>query len=120
MLHEACMNGKLNVAQYLVEQCLVNVNVKNCRGAPALHEAVKMGRLDIVQLLTGLRKADVNVTEHCGRTAMHWACAMGKLDMVQYLLEQCSTNANAHTGVSSRIYSGRDLYFCSMRSEDVV
>lgn len=54
-LHVAAINNHLNVVQYLVEDCKVNINLKELRrGRTILHLAVEKKNLDLVRYLLNL------------------------------------------------------------------
>ena len=97
-LHNACTNGHLNIAQYLIREEHCNPSCENNNGDTPLHFACEHGNLNIAQYL--IRE------EHCnpsckgnGSTPLHYACSNGHLNIAQYLIreEHCNPSCENNT-----------------------
>ena len=87
-LQYACKYGHVDIAKYLLEQDLVNVNhAKEREGWTALHAACRNNQLPIVELLVEIGDADVDKVTYEGWTALHLACRKGNLAVAKYLLQ---------------------------------
>jgi ankyrin repeat protein len=112
-LHLAAEYGHLNIVQYFIEECHIDVNTKRNSGWTALHFASLQGHMDIVQYLVHDCQADVNVQRNTDQvTPLFTAIAAGHLDIVQYYIEDC------HVDLDIRVKNGiTALYFASCRGQ---
>ena len=95
-LHIACLNGKLDIVQFLISQANANINSLTRDGYNALHCACKGGDLEIVQYLIrvcGANKEE-KTQDYYQNTPLHIACKNGHLPIVQYLIEREGANPN--------------------------
>jgi len=83
----ACLYGKLNVVQLLVQQG-IDVNVGDNHGSTGFHWACRCGKLNVVQFLVQQAGIDMNLVDTNGRTGFHFACLNGKLNVVKFLLQR--------------------------------
>lgn len=86
-LHQACINGNLNLVKRLVESGH-SVNVRDYAGWTPLHEACNYGFYDIVEYLldSGAYINDPGGPDCKGITALHDASSCGNLDVIQLLV----------------------------------
>lgn len=88
-LHQACINGNINLVRRLIEQGHA-INVRDNAGWLPLHEACNYGHKEIVELLLD-RNAAINDKggERCdGTTPLHDACGNGNLEIIELLIER--------------------------------
>lgn len=113
----ACRNGHLEVVEFLVEFCcvnleqtgLVNFEGENIEGAPPLWCASAAGHLKIVKYLVS-KGANVNSTTKSNSTALRAACFDGHVDIVKFLVENSAdieiANRHGHTCLMIACYKG--------------
>jgi ankyrin repeat protein len=77
----------LQVVQYLVEQCRVDMNTVNINGDTPLHIVCRYGKLPVVQYLE-TAGANIQALNINGHTPLHAARESGKLAVVRYLVEK--------------------------------
>ncbi|GMF57656.1 unnamed protein product [Phytophthora fragariaefolia] len=99
VLMEVVENGHLEVAQFLVEDCNADVNLKVDEGGTALMMAACEGHLDVVRFLVEECNADINAKNDGGLTALMMAIGEGRLDVVRYLAKECDSDANAKANI---------------------
>lgn len=97
-LHYAAKGPRIELVHYLIEECLVNVNVKNDFGATPCHWAAEEDRDEAIYVLYQ-NCADVNAKNDAGDTPLHCACSFGSVHAVAAL---CAIGAN----VNAKNYAG--------------
>lgn len=95
-LHMAAIYGSTEAAAILINNPLIDVNVKTTdTGTTVLQYAAANAPLALVKLLVESNKGiDINATAADGATALQGAAAAGKTDVVEYLI---SKKAQANT-----------------------
>ena len=83
-LHYAAKNGLDGVAEFLINDCKVDVNLVNKMGNSPLHVAVLNRRMSIVQMLVQA-KVDVLIENKEGFNCLQHAQKMEQLLMCEYL-----------------------------------
>ena len=84
-LHNACQNGHLNIAQYLINEQHCDPMTKNKYSETPLHYACQNGHLNIAQYLINEQHCDPMIKDSLGQTPLH--CA-GHLNIAQYLINE--------------------------------
>ena len=82
----AADKGHLNICQYLVSECGVDIDAANSHGYTALHCAAAKGHWDVVQYLAK-SNADGMALCHPGDTALHRAVMFHRVGTANLLLE---------------------------------
>ncbi|GAB6025340.1 hypothetical protein CHUAL_010750 [Chamberlinius hualienensis] len=84
-LHFASLNKEMDIFDYLVKNCDLNVDGKGCFCSP-LHIMAEYGHIDKIDHC--IEKYGANIYENSvdGRNALHFAAANGQLDTVNYLI----------------------------------
>ena len=87
-LHHAMINGaKIDMIQYLLQQCQVNVNARDKRKQTALHLAAKYNKeKDIIVILINYG-ADTNAKDVDDRAPLHLAASNGSHTVLVVLIE---------------------------------
>ena len=89
VLHKACCEGKLELAQFLVDNYPDMLTIRDKTGqSPFLHTGFS-GSVELMEYLIS-RGCDVYDKDSSGRTVLHNACGEGKLELVQYLVDNYS------------------------------
>ncbi|GFV15640.1 ankyrin-3, partial [Trichonephila clavipes] len=83
-LHLAAQDGKLDIAQYLVDEKGANINAATNRGLTPLHLAARNGHSEIVKYFVD-KGADLTVKNTDGRTPKDLATEKGYTDIVRFL-----------------------------------
>ena len=112
LLTIACFHGRLNVVEYLVENCQVDVNQHEISGRTPLLAACDSGQLEVVMyLLNNVRQLDIDAIDdyrnnalhhvimkykNSGWTRLHRACWEGNVTEVERLL-YCEDDINEQT-----------------------
>lgn len=73
-LHHAAWDGDIKVLQGIINQPLMDLNIKDEKGYTALHVAVKAGNVDAIRALKAAG-ADLTIQDKKGRTPLQWAQA---------------------------------------------
>jgi ankyrin repeat protein len=94
-LHWACMYGKLEAVQILVERGYGTVDAENRDGDTPLHFACFHGRLPVVQYMVTMTGAYIHAVNAKGNTPLHLASKHGCTPVVRYLVEMCHADVNA-------------------------
>ncbi|XP_062573887.1 serine/threonine-protein phosphatase 6 regulatory ankyrin repeat subunit B-like [Saccostrea cucullata] len=89
VLHQCCVNGKIDMCEYLVNTYPHLIDVKDNYGENALHAAAWCGNIELLNFLLG-KDLDIKTTSNDGRTVLHICCMNGKLDMCKHLTENYS------------------------------
>ena len=84
VLHMACKQGHLDVVQFLLEETLMDVNVRNQLSETPLHIACAYDQLDVVNMLFDIagNQIDVIASNLQGYNALHLACQYGSVDLI--------------------------------------
>ena len=88
----ACINGHLNIAQYLIREEHCNPSCENNDGKTPLHYACINGRLNIAQYLIREEHCNPSCEDNVDTTPLHYACLQGHAHIVQYLLSTGRVN----------------------------
>ncbi|VDM16744.1 unnamed protein product [Hydatigera taeniaeformis] len=119
ILISACRNGKLEIVQYLVDECgadmeqvgTVHFDGEAVEGVTPLWCAAAANYLEIVRFLVE-RGADVNRTTITNSTALRAACFDGHEAIVRYLVEQGANvetpNRHEHTCLMIACFRGHE------------
>ena len=95
LLHSACVSGKLDIVQFLVEEMICDINCKNKIGNTPLHIAIEWGSVDIVEYL--LKKGClINQTNELGQTPLYISVLHERKDILTSLLSM-NVDVNAVT-----------------------
>jgi len=110
MLIVAIRDKSLKVADLLVANKQIDVNLTNKSGENPLMMASIEGELPLVETLVIKNKADVNKT---GWTPLHYACTTGRLSVAEFLVSKgAKVNALSQsetTPLMMAVGSGNDL-----------
>ncbi len=102
-LHIAALNGRKNVAEFLVSN-QADVDALDERGETPLHLAASEGHKDVVELLLA-SNADVNAWDRDGWTPLHFAASKGYKDVAELLLaSKADVNAKDNAGGTCRLH----------------
>ena len=101
LLHCASLLGHLDVAQFLVNDCHVDINSKDNDSHTPLFIAAHEGQVSLLQFLTS-RGADLHRKDILGREPLHYASQNGHLNCVKALVKEysCDVNVADKTGVT--------------------
>ena len=94
-LHEAALNGHLDVVNFLVDELRVPVDtalVLDCCKRTPLHHAARHGHTAVVKRLLQARM-DPNALDNTGRTPLLLALHFGRFDTAEFLVENCPHQA---------------------------
>ncbi|ETP27784.1 serine/threonine protein kinase [Phytophthora nicotianae P10297] len=90
----AAAHGEIEIFQYLVEKCSVDVNVPSLNGCTVLMIAAEKGRIEIVQYLVERCRVNINGRSSRG-TALLLAAENGEIETVRYLAEKSCLGVKA-------------------------
>lgn len=101
LLHFAAACGHLEAVQALVEQKLVEVNVKNSHGETPLLCACRAGQARIAAAFVTRYKADATIVADSGESPLHWLISMqGDLQAFTEVLMRQGADIDACTNRS--------------------
>ena len=99
VLHVAAFLGDLQVVQYLIDKC--GVDLMSCRdedGDTLLHYAAQIGQLSVLRYLIKEKQCDPMCGGRDGRTVLHVAASHSHLQVVQYLIDECGVDPKSCWG----------------------
>ena len=119
LLHLACQNGHLNIAQYLISELQCNpASYTTTWKRTLLHYACSGGQIEIARYLINDCHCDPSCTDNSGDTPLHMACncLYGRIEIVRYLINDC------HCDPSCIGYRGRTPlhYACEHKKSTLV
>jgi len=83
-LHHAAFWGHTSTVKFLINECKLDLNVRDCHGDTALHDAVKYDHPAVVKVLVE-SKADVSVKNKDGKDVLGVAVEFGNQGVVAIL-----------------------------------
>lgn len=92
-LHEAMRQGNLEIAKFVVEYAIVNLNLIDRRGRTALHYGVESGNLELVKYLTERVSLSPLQSDLEGETPLETAIRLEKQEIVDYFERSMGCNA---------------------------
>jgi len=93
----AAGEGQLEVCQYLVDTCGVDVHGihgKAKRRRHPLHWAARNGRIDVCEWLVFTKDTDPDVPTEDGSTGLHYACMTGQFDVCIWFVDVAKCDIN--------------------------
>ena len=97
-LHYACYNGKLDVVQYLITECICDPMYTDSNGFTPLHYACYNGKLDVVQYLITECNCDPMCKTLSFNSSLDIACSCSQYDVVEYILTNCNVDSSFNSG----------------------
>jgi len=106
-LYLACLKGRQEVVEYLVEKQKCNLNVLDDKNQSCIHAAILAGQLDMLKYVLRKTKGSFiyNIwsflfhgSSNMNNNPLYFACDVGQLQIVKYLLEEynCNTKVVRH------------------------
>ena len=95
LLHAACVSGRLDTVQFLVDDMKCDINSRNKMGNTPLHVAVEWGSLEVAMFLLE-KGCTVDPTNELGQTPFYLAI-MHERNELCYLLYDKNVNVNIQT-----------------------
>lgn len=92
-LELACRSGKVELVEYLLEECSASAAV-----GTAVLWAAYSANLDLCKLLVQKYGAAVDATNAKGEQAIHYAADKGAADIVGWLIDECGVPAGVKDG----------------------
>uniref|UniRef100_A0A6P7GEX0 Uncharacterized protein LOC114338418 n=1 Tax=Diabrotica virgifera virgifera TaxID=50390 RepID=A0A6P7GEX0_DIAVI len=93
LIHKAAQSGDLEVLQYLVENCKMDVNVSDVDGNVPAHFAAKSNKVEILRYLKTIG-SDLNQRNHQRATLVDMAAAEDAVDVLNFLKGECNFSLN--------------------------
>ena len=101
LVHVACMNGRLEVVKYLIENEHCDPQECNSDGDNAVHIACRNGNFEVLKYLLEEQKLELTICNTLGNTLLHLVCMNEHLESatVEYLIEKgCKPNIENKCG----------------------
>ncbi|KAI8079401.1 ankyrin repeat-containing domain protein, partial [Thamnidium elegans] len=83
-IHFAASRGHVNLVQFLIQSCQVDIDAIDKEGETALLKAAYAGHLSVIQYLVQSNANPIH-QDRDGWTALHNACSCGNLNSVVFL-----------------------------------
>lgn len=110
-LHWAARNGRLAVADWLIHEKHIDVNIEADDGTVPMHFAVWMNNIPMVQWLVEVAHCDLHKLNSYGCNASQWGALNGDVAMLKMLqsygLDLKLLNLNGHSAVHKAAVNGR-------------
>ena len=103
LLHLACRNGHLNIAQYLIGELQCKpASYTTTSGTTLLHYACVYGHLNITQYLIEVAHCNPACCDTSRITPLHLACRNGHIEIARYLINDCHCDPSCidHRGLT--------------------
>ena len=95
LLHQACLEGYLHIAKYLIEEQSVQVQVPDKYKCSPLHLACINGNVQLIKYLVSLEAKIDPISENVlHNTPLHYASINGRFDAVKFLLDTIKLDPN--------------------------
>lgn len=92
-LHEVMVQGNLELAEYVTEYAIVNMNLTDRQGNTVLHYGVRSGNPELVKYLTERVDSPVDQANLHGVTPYDLAVSLGKKEIQAYFEERLGAGA---------------------------
>ena len=89
LLHSACVSGRLDMVQFLVEDMNYDINCKNKMGNSPLHIAIEWGSNDVAEFLVHKKGCIINETNELGQTPLYVSVLHERKGIYTTLLRPC-------------------------------
>ena len=91
-LHYATTNNHIEIIQYLIETCHVNVDTKDSEWCSSILHASHDGNLELVKYYFETCQANIEIKDNRGNTPLDVAASSNKYEVVTYLCDVCNAN----------------------------
>ncbi|XP_071094926.1 ankyrin repeat domain-containing protein 17-like [Haliotis cracherodii] len=95
-LHDACLEGNLNMVRRILSKGQLDVNSRDRRERTPVMAAACAGHKDVIKLLINAG-SNVSLVEDHGYNILHIATCIGHVAMVKYILSQNIVDINSRT-----------------------
>ena len=85
LLHLSVWLAKNEIASFLIQKDLCEINSQNCKGETALHVAIHTNNIDIIEFLIS-SNANVALPNKEGNTPLQCAIQLGRIDAVRIVI----------------------------------
>ena len=92
VLHIACVSGRLDVVQFLVNDMKFDINCKNGRKSTPLHVAIEWGSIEVAKFLLD-NGCVIDIANDLGQTPLYFAVMHRRVDLCQFLINK-NVNVN--------------------------
>ena len=82
-LHDAALNGQLEIVRFLIEEQKCDPHAKNNLGRTPLHFASQSGNVDLVKYLVDTHHCDPLSQDDNQAVPLHFAASNGRLEVVK-------------------------------------
>ena len=86
-MYGACLSGRLDVVNHLVQEVSVDLETVTKKGRTAFSASCRVGNIDVVRFLREVAVVDIERANYNGVTPFYAACYKGHMDVVRYLRE---------------------------------
>ncbi|XP_046334383.1 26S proteasome non-ATPase regulatory subunit 10-like [Haliotis rufescens] len=93
ILHLACWRGEMEVVNYVLSQCLVNIDARGWMKQTAVMRAARNRHREVMRLLVS-KGANVSLVDNSGNNILHMVCLQRDLEAVKYVLSQDMVGVN--------------------------
>ncbi|XP_074654309.1 uncharacterized protein LOC141908254 [Tubulanus polymorphus] len=100
-VHYAARVGKIDVLQYLIEDCEFSGARRSLIGATPAHDASATGQLNALQWLLQYTVCSIEDRDETGATCLHLAARFGHLNIVKWLTNEAGVNVMDKTSTGA-------------------
>ncbi|XP_046375434.2 ankyrin repeat and KH domain-containing protein mask-like [Haliotis rufescens] len=113
ILHSASFGGKLEIAEFILAQNIVDINRRGDGGMSAVMMAAFFGNREVFHLLEK-KGANLSFADRNGHDILYLACESGNINIVKYVLSHVNLNTAAKKTTTSEagdFYAVCDLFY---------
>lgn len=92
-LHEVMAQGNMEMAKFVTEYGILNLNLIDRQGNTVLHHGVKSGNLELVKYLVERVDSPIDQANLQGETPFDWAVSLGRQEIQEYFEERLGATA---------------------------
>ena len=87
-MYGACLSGRLDVVNHLVQEVSVDLETVTKKGRTAFSASCQVGNIDVVRFLREVAVVDIERANYNGVTPFYAACYYKHIDVVVYLMNE--------------------------------
>ena len=113
-MYGACLSGRLDVVNHLVQEVNVDLETVTKKGRTAFSASCRVGCIDVVRYLREVAGVDIERAASDGATPFNASCHQGHMDVVRYLVFELLFLPNIFIQFNCNSFFGFQVIPCSV------